>query len=78
MENHGEFKHGHVYLYVICVTVHYSPGVLEAIDLNLLNIHVKRTEFKPHFQHCIIGSLVMSGFQAFCRMEAFFPRIHQN
>ena len=29
MENYGEFKHDHVSLYLICVTMHYSPGVLE-------------------------------------------------
>ena len=27
MENYGEFKHDHVSLYLICVTMHYSPGV---------------------------------------------------
>ena len=29
MENYGEFKHDHVSLYLICVTLHYSPGVVE-------------------------------------------------
>ena len=39
MEKYGEFKNDHVSLYLICVTMHYSPGVLEWGNKEWLAVH---------------------------------------
>ena len=44
MENYGEFKHDHVSLYLICVTLHYSPGVLEWGNKEWLAVHYGESE----------------------------------
>ena len=53
MENYGEFKHDHVSLYLICVTMHYSPGVTVLEGLRMDDIPPPIYHAQPKLKHGI-------------------------